>query len=74
MTVALVPSCPNCDTKMKPRHYHGYYDRFAFWQCECKVIPNATVAAGGYGYVTEGVLVDSQGNPIEQWDDDLVDQ
>jgi len=59
---------------MTPRHFHGYYEIFAFWQCWCAVIPNATVAAGSYSHVTEGVPVDANGHAIEAWHDELVDQ
>ena len=69
-----VPVCPHCNTTMTPRHYHGYYDRFAFWQCGCAVIPNATVAAGAYGYATEGAPVDDEGNEIKVWDEEVLDQ
>jgi hypothetical protein len=33
---------------MVARYFAGYYERFSFWGCGCKVIPDSTVKAGAY--------------------------
>lgn len=45
---------------MKPRHYVGYYDSFAFWKCACKAIPESRILAGSYGYATNGELYEPE--------------
>jgi hypothetical protein len=32
------------------------------------------VAAGSYGYSTEGAPVDDEGNEIKVWDEEVLDQ
>jgi tRNA(Ile2) C34 agmatinyltransferase TiaS len=29
------PICPNCHTEMELIYYHGYYDNFSCWTCQC---------------------------------------
>lgn len=54
------PTCPTCKVEMKPRHYVGYYDSFAFWKCACKAIPESRILAGSYGYATNGELYEPE--------------
>ena len=48
MTATANPVCPHCNTQMVPKLFCGYYDKFAFWACECAKIPGSTIAAGAY--------------------------
>jgi len=54
----MQPTCPCCQTQMKPKVFKGYYDSFTCWTCECteerKIIPGSTVKAGAYAFATEG--------------------
>lgn len=43
-----MPKCPYCGVEMRPIDYHGYYDQFHFWECDCEEIPGAVKEKGRY--------------------------
>ena len=47
--VLIMPVCPFCKTEMYPLDYHGYYESFPMWICECTKIPGAEVYRGCHG-------------------------
>lgn len=47
----VMPVCPFCKAEMKAYYFHGYYESFPMWECECEEIPGAKGIAGSYsGY------------------------
>jgi hypothetical protein len=44
----VMPVCPFCKTAMRPQYFHGYYDSFPMWECECEEIPGAEAVRGAY--------------------------
>lgn len=30
-----LPICPLCNSEMFVETYHGYYDSFSYWRCNC---------------------------------------
>ena len=44
----VMPVCPFCKVAMRPKHFHGYYESFAMWECNCDEIPGAEEVAGAY--------------------------
>lgn len=47
-TKIVMPVCPFCKTEMKAYHFHGYYESFPMWECECPEIPGAEETRGAY--------------------------
>jgi len=43
-----MPVCPSCKAKMRPSYFHGYYESFSMWKCDCKKIPGAKSVRGSY--------------------------
>ena len=48
------PVCPACNAKMKAKYFVGYYEKFSFWSCECKVIPGSVIEAGSWSHAENG--------------------
>ena len=44
----VMPVCPFCKTEMKAYYFHGYYESFSMWECECVEIPGAKDTHGAY--------------------------
>lgn len=42
------PVCPFCQSEMRPVNYTGYYDKFSFWECNCKELKGGEIASGMY--------------------------
>lgn len=42
------PICPVCMKPMQQQNYHGYYDSFSYWGCECESFPEAATWNGQY--------------------------
>lgn len=43
-----MPVCPYCKAMMRPQYFHGYYESFPMWECECHEIPGAEETHGSY--------------------------
>ena len=63
----MKPVCPFCNTAMVARYFAGYYERFSFWGCDCKVIPDSTVKAGAYACADweDGMSAQEYLQPVE---------
>ena len=40
--------CSKCQTELVARQFEGYYDSFAYWECNCETLENAVVCKGAY--------------------------
>lgn len=49
----VMPVCPFCKAEMKAYYFHGYYESFPMWECECEEIPGAKGIAGSYSGYSE---------------------
>lgn len=54
----MKPICPSCNEEMSAKYFIGYYERFSFWQCGCKIIPNSTIVAGSFSHAEDGELTE----------------
>ena len=44
----VMPVCPYCKAMMRPQYFHGYYESFPMWECDCHEIPGAEETHGSY--------------------------
>jgi transposase-like protein len=43
-----MPVCPFCKAEMEPQYFHGYYESFSMWACDCEEIPGAHETHGSF--------------------------
>lgn len=43
-----MPVCPFCKSKMEPQYFHGYYESFPMWACDCEEIPGSKETRGSF--------------------------